>query len=183
MIVTVTQRARDAGFSLLELMITIAVAGVLLGLAIPSFTSFVSDSKITSATNDLVYALQTARSESIKRSASVVLCPSTNATAVDPSCAGGYGDGWIVFADADSDGARDSGETVLLQVDPQPSGFSFVPDTAFGNRVFFGDTGSSTNPSGVPLSGQIQVSYAGGSEVRDVLIAANGRISSRIPTP
>lgn len=173
-----TQGASQAGFSLLELMMTIAIAGILLGLAIPSFTTFVSDSKVSAATNDLVYALQTARSESIKRSGAVVLCPSTDATTTDPSCAGGYGDGWIVFSDADADGTRDTGEELILQVEAQPNGFSFTPDTAFANRVFFGDTGSSTNPSGVPLSGQIKIDYAGSAEVRDVFIAANGRISS-----
>jgi len=181
MIVVDTQGVRQEGYSLLELVIAIGIAGILIALAIPSFTSFVSDSKITSATNDMVFALQTARSESIKRSATVVLCPSTNPTDADPSCAGGYGDGWIVFADVDSNGAREAGEQVLLQVEAQPNGFSFVPDAAFTNRVFFGDTGSSTNPAGVPLSGQIEITYAGGAETREVVIAANGRISARTP--
>ncbi len=179
MVIVDTQGTRQAGFSLLELLITIGIAGILLGLAVPSFSSFLNDSKVSAATNDLVYALQTARSESIKRSSAVVLCPSTNPTAADPSCGGGYGNGWVVFADDDSNGTRNDGEEIILQVDAQPNGFSITPDTAFANRIFFGDTGSSTNPTGVPLSGQIEITYAGSGEARDVFIAANGRISSQ----
>lgn len=153
----------------------------MLGLAVPSFSTFLDDSKVSSVTNNLVYALQTARSESIKRSSAVVLCPSTNATTTNPTCNGGYGDGWVVFADDDASGARNGTEEIILQVESQPGGFSFIPDAAFTNRIFFGDTGSSTNSTGVPLSGQIQISFAGSSEVRNVLIAANGRISSETP--
>ena len=176
-----TQGTRQKGFSLLELLITIGIAGILLGLAVPSFSTFLDDSKVSSVTNNLVYALQTARSESIKRSSAVVLCPSTNATTTNPTCNGGYGGGWVVFADDDASGARNGTEEIILQVESQPGGFSFVPDAAFSDRVFFGDTGSSTNSTGVPLSGQIQISFAGSSEVRNVLIAANGRISSESP--
>ena len=62
---------RSQGFTLLELMITVAVAGILLGIAIPSFNQAIISNKLTTTSNNLVYALTMARSESIKRNAQI----------------------------------------------------------------------------------------------------------------
>ena len=55
------------GFNVLELMVAVAVLGVLLGLGVPSFTQMIRDNRVVADTNELVVALSAARSEAVKR--------------------------------------------------------------------------------------------------------------------
>lgn len=79
--------ARCAGFTLLELMVVVAVGGILAAVAIPSMARFVDSQKLRSASFDLVSDLLLARSEAIKRGAVVVLTPTRLAS-------DGWADGW-----------------------------------------------------------------------------------------
>jgi type IV fimbrial biogenesis protein FimT len=84
-----------SGFTLVELMVTIAVVAVLLAIAVPSFNNATLGGKLSSYANNFVASAHLARSEAIKRNAAVTLCVSTNGT----SCAaGGWEQGWIVLA-------------------------------------------------------------------------------------
>jgi prepilin-type N-terminal cleavage/methylation domain-containing protein len=65
--------SRDGGFSLVEMMVTIAVLGIALGIAIPSFRDFVASSKVKNAAYDLTAMLSQARSEATKRNANVAV--------------------------------------------------------------------------------------------------------------
>lgn len=173
---------RQAGFTLLELIIALAISAILLGLALPSFRSLMGDSKMTSTSNALVFALQTARSEAIKRSMPVALCASATPLAADATCGGsGYGNGWVVYADENSNGSLDGDEFVVLQVDSPGPGFTFTPQASVAAQVWFNDVGSSSNPAGIPLSGNILISYGDGEEQRRVIVSANGRISTETP--
>ena len=90
---------RPAGFTLWELLVTLVVAAVLVGLAAPAFEQIALDSRRTATVNAFVTAVQLARSESAKRGRPVVLC----ATADRLACGDGadYGAGWMVFVDLD----------------------------------------------------------------------------------
>lgn len=96
---------RHDGFTLIELMVTIAVAVVILTLAVPGFRSIIQNNRAATQANDLVTALGLARSEAIKRGLTVSLCPSSD----QATCTGGtaWEEGWIVFLDRDGDGSRD----------------------------------------------------------------------------
>ena len=84
------------GFTLVELMVTLLVLAVLLGLAVPSFRDASLSSRLTGYANDLVAGVQIARSEAIKRNATVTLCASTNGSTC--ATAGGWEVGWIILA-------------------------------------------------------------------------------------
>jgi type IV fimbrial biogenesis protein FimT len=170
------------GFSLLELMVTLAIGSILLGLALPSFQSIMGNSQMSATANTLVFSLQSARSEAIKRSKAAGVCTSSNSLDANASCdAGGFAAGWIVYIDDNGDGDRDAAEELIMQVEERSSAFSFSTDTWFASQVYFNNSGYSSNAAGTPLSGQISIDYANGTELRDVIISANGHIRTETP--
>jgi len=80
------------GFTLVELMITLVVGAILMGIAVPSYRTFVQDSRLSSKANALVYSLNLARNQAVKMDSTVEVCASSNGT----SCGGAWADGWIV---------------------------------------------------------------------------------------
>lgn len=104
------------GFTLLELMVVLAIAGVLAAIAIPAMGNFMRNSRITAAANDVMAALHFTRSEAIKRRQPVTLCTSANAQAATPACANSpFLTGWIAFVDLNQSESVDVGEAILLQ--------------------------------------------------------------------
>ena len=85
------------GFTLIELLVTLTVAGILMGIAVPNFQTFVANNRMASQANDLITAINMARSEAVKRAANVTVCASSNSsTGNPPSCTGTWTQGWIV---------------------------------------------------------------------------------------
>jgi type IV fimbrial biogenesis protein FimT len=64
---------RQRGFTIVELMVTLAIAAVLIGLAAPAFNEFLAQRRLTSQVNDFLVGLQYARSEAVRRGARVSL--------------------------------------------------------------------------------------------------------------
>ncbi len=88
------------GFTLIELMIVIAIASILMTLAVPSFSLMINNSKVTSTTNEFISSLNLARSEALKRSGNVSVCKSNASyTACDTTAATFTTNGWLVFSD------------------------------------------------------------------------------------
>ena len=91
------------GFTLIELMVTIAVAAILLGIAVPSFQDLVIRNRLATKANELITALNLARSEAVKRGIWVTVCKSANSTASSSDCSDSgsvnWVQGWIVFVD------------------------------------------------------------------------------------
>ncbi len=117
---------RERGFTLLELMTVITVAGVLLAISVPSMVNIVQNNRILAVSNDFISAIHAGRMESIKRRATVVLCASSNADASPPACAADFSKGWVVFVDRNANGQIDA------NVDPA------VDDTVLVSRTMAG---------------------------------------------
>ncbi|MFA7526735.1 MAG: GspH/FimT family pseudopilin [Ottowia sp.] len=116
-------RRDDArGFTLIEMMVVIAITAILILIGMPSLRFLMERNAIASQVNTFIGSVTLARSEAIKRNASVVLCRSENADTADEqdlSCAttGDWKSGWIVFMTHDSTSNFDPGEgDVLLRV-------------------------------------------------------------------
>lgn len=129
-----------AGFSLVELMITLVVLGVVVGIAAPSFSGLINSNRLAAASNEVVAALQVARMEAVRRNTSVVLCPSADGA----GCAGAAWRSFIVFADEDGDSTVDAGtDEVIRVVTVSEGGIVVNPSSnlATNNRLRFGADG------------------------------------------
>lgn len=171
------------GFSLIELMVTLVIAGILLGVGLPSFKDFLAVSKIADTSNALVHSIHLARSTSVERLEATGVCVSDAPMIDDASCTVGsnYNNGWFVYVDSDGDGLRGVAEEVVERVDAPGSAFTFDPSKTFENQIYFNDSGASISVAGKPISGTIGIDYADGIQVRLITVSANGRVSTETP--
>lgn len=97
------QRARIAtsGFTLIELMTTLALLVILVSLAVPNFSTYTANSAVTDAANTLLGAVNQARHEAVARGLAVCLCQSDDGASCGESTA--WESGWILRASACSD--------------------------------------------------------------------------------
>jgi type IV fimbrial biogenesis protein FimT len=100
------------GFTLIELIVTIAVAAILVTAGIPSFQQFVQNNRRTAQVDELVTALQIARSEAIRQNTNVGVCASDNPQLAAPTCGTNWNKGWIVFVDKNVNKTADSSEVI-----------------------------------------------------------------------
>lgn len=108
----------NSGFTLLELMIAMAIAVILLSIAVPSFDSMSTNNRIQAQLRSFGDHLKMARSVSITQQKEVTVChlnsdPITTAS----SCDGAWSSGWVAFIDDDNDGVVDSMDNVLKVYD------------------------------------------------------------------
>lgn len=106
-------KSRTRGFTLMELMIALAVAAIILTLAVPNFSRFRLNNRLSNAANDALSVITRARTDAIKRQISVSLCASTVPNAAAPTCSDGAIEGLISFIDLNNNCLRDSGEDLL----------------------------------------------------------------------
>ncbi len=86
---------KTQGFSLIELITTMAIAGIFMAIAIPSYQSIISSTGISAEVNDLYRDLEFARSEATKRGLNVAVCPSSNGSSCSTQAS--WASGWIVM--------------------------------------------------------------------------------------
>jgi type IV fimbrial biogenesis protein FimT len=114
---------RAGGFSLVELMVTLAVVAILAAVATPSLVSVVNNNRLAAQSNEMVASLQIARSEAVRMNAQVSLCRSTNGT----SCAAaGPWTRWIVVSGTQV--LRDSSVRPPVQIASGAATVTFRPD-------------------------------------------------------
>jgi type IV fimbrial biogenesis protein FimT len=138
------------GFTLIELIVTMAVLAILVALATPSFEMIINSNRLTGNANELMTTLQSARMEAVRRNARVVVCrndaPDTGQTC---STAGGAWLGWMSFVDDGTgggtarDGVRNGTEAVMTSgTFAAPSRLQASPAITGGNqRIIFSPDG------------------------------------------
>ena len=183
-----TQKA----FTLIELMVTLAVLAVVLGLALPNFNRQILNNKSTSLGEDLVSQINLARYEAIKRGTRVSMCASSNSTTTTPTCTGNWTEGYIMFVDnatSDQASAVDLGTAgsnmviikkfskpdvkAVITVENDAASVSFFRYTALGT---LGRISGSTNPIKIEAS----MTGCNGNNVRSITIGLSGLVSSQV---
>jgi len=138
---------RQRGFTLLELMMAIAVIGILAAVAVPSFITFRLNSRMTSAANDLLTDLNAARSEAIKRQRPVAFCGSTNPDDDEPDCDAAV-TGWVVWVDTNNDRVIDPGEALIRQHGALPTALTVQNNFT---SISYGANGFSQDPAAATM--------------------------------
>ncbi len=158
------------GASLMDLLVTVAIASLLFGIGIPGFQNYLAYSRLVSSTNLLSRSLALARSEAVKRVAHVVICKSRDQLNCTPS--GSWQQGWIVFEDRLPDRQRDDDEPLIFVKSELPAAVH-LDYAAFrsSNFIAFRPTGITKTNGTFTLCNNQEVDSA-----RALILSKTGRI-------
>lgn len=146
---------KNSGFTLIEMMVAIAVMSILLLIALPSFQSTMLSVKLRSYSNELVASAYLARSEAIKSNSAVTMCASSNGN----SCDGEWAEGWIIL----------NNNGVIQSHGALASGYKI---NAGESKIVFQSTGIGATQAALTVCRSYPEA---GSQERVVTISATGR--------
>ena len=167
----VRSSSSEGGFTLIELMVALTILAVLTVVAAPSFNDALLSNRLAGYANNFNASAQLARSEAIKRNATVLICRSSDGT----SCAstGTWQQGWIVFHDANNNGAVDSGEAILQVQQAISSDYHFTTtSTGTSYALKFQSVGGTADNATLLLC---RATPSPGRQERTISITATGR--------
>jgi type IV fimbrial biogenesis protein FimT len=161
------------GFTLVELLVVLAMGAILLAIAIPGYAFLANTNRLAAVTNDLVSAIQLARSEAVKRGMRVTVCKTGNAMAPAPACdtVVGWQQGWLVFVDGGTRGVIDTGD-MLLRVQGSAPAAVAITASNYSSHISYLPSGVSQGSNGLP-NGTLRICVAGNR--RDIIINSTGR--------
>ncbi|WP_439100694.1 GspH/FimT family pseudopilin [Congregibacter sp.] len=181
---TRARRSREAGFTLIELMMVLVLIGILLGIGGPSFQSSLQRNRLQTTVNSVATALSFARAEAVIRSEPVSICPTVDTA----SCSGSnWETGWLIFVDngagsggAASDGTLNGAEELLRIGEPAPAEVTIrtvnFPSTA---NIVFQDSGRVLQNT----SGTLTICDARGvNDARALVVEVSGQARRALDT-
>jgi type IV fimbrial biogenesis protein FimT len=164
-------RKLGAGFTLIELMVVLAIAGATLTLALPRFQQLIRRQQLITSTNALFYAVQLTRAEAVRRNRTVQLAP------LDDS---DWAQGWRIYVSAAAGRYRE-GDRLILEHGVLPDGVRVDSHSGDTSEIYiaYNGGGRSTRRRGGPLAGSWRVQSQ--QESRVIVINLQGR--ARICNP
>ncbi len=169
------KETRQTGFTLVELMVTMAVLIITLAVGIPFYNDIVNHNRVIALTNSLTTSVNLAKSEAVGRGNDVFLC-ANGGTEASPSCGSDWNNGWYVYEDSNVS------DDVILKV---------WPAVETGMRIYSTDNSLQFDYSGALESGDAEfvVSEADSAGkiqtslnyVRCVGVKYSGRINQNTP--
>lgn len=139
----------NGGFTLIELMVTLAVGAILLAVAVPSFRTFVQNAQVNNTADSFLAAMQRARSEAITRGDAVLLCRTADPTSntCGTSSAEDWSPGWLMYAVRNFSGevnfdASNANHQLISRGSPTPGGVTITSDSHGNSWLTFGNDGT-----------------------------------------
>jgi type IV fimbrial biogenesis protein FimT len=168
-------RPKQAGFTIIELMVSITVLGVLLGVGVPAFNDLIRNNRLATQANAIVGALNYARGETATRGIPIAICA---ASATQGECSDDEADwanGWIVFTDRSGTvGVIDGTDQVLQTGSGLSGGFSITTAQSF---VRFGIGAQPTTELTFTIR-PLDSRYCASTGQRRVSVSVTGRINT-----
>jgi type IV fimbrial biogenesis protein FimT len=161
------------GFMLVELLIGLAIAGMLMALATPHWRSLIAAAELRERALALVGAMSVARSEAIKRGTRVDLCPSADRTRC--AAALGWDAGWLAYANEPVTGQPAVGSLVARAERAAPDGVTIRGNRPVADYVSFTSLGHARRHDGALQMGTFTVCRAGQDALK-VVLANSGRV-------
>ena len=166
------------GFTLIELMVTVAILGVLVALAGPSFANLLASNRASSVSTEAAGAIMFARTEAVKRGVRVTMCKSINTDQAAPTCdasnSSSWANGWLIFTDTGTAGTIDGTDVRLKVAQPAIRDGSITSSSSnFANFLSFEPRGNLV-PSGGVLTTSLVICY--NHHQRTLEIAPTGRL-------
>ena len=158
----------QSGFTLLEMVVTTAIIGIVMAFAVPALDTFIKNDRLTTQINTLVGHLAYARSEAVLRHQPIILCASDSMTTC--SASGNWANGWILFVDADNSSSFNAGEDIL-RVRQALSGSNTLTSST-GGMIIYDQRGFSPNTNGVFSL----CDDRGATEMKSLTISKTGRV-------
>ena len=161
------------GFSLVEAIVTLAIAAIVLSIGVPSFQTYIQNSRMSTDITELATALQLARNTAVTQRTRVTLCKSSDgATCPVGAGSGDWSQGWLMFTDPNDDGVLDAGETVLRVHEALSGDGTFVGNNNVVNRVTFTAKGLALGRNGTIK----RCDSRGATHAKAIVISTGGQI-------
>lgn len=170
-----TSSPRNLGFTLIEVLVSLIILGILASLAAPSFTQSIRRYRVNAIREELTASIQWARSEAIRRNLPILLVRTTGCGA-DLLDSNDWSCGWEAVVDSNSNGAKNAGELVV-QTTVIPIGYG-VMHTNLGSVLQFNIWGQAqgvgqifviTPPEGVSGSSTTTLCINSGGRIRKLI--------------
>ncbi|MER2529218.1 MAG: GspH/FimT family pseudopilin [Candidatus Competibacter denitrificans] len=165
--------SRYAAFTLMELIVTMALAAIVLTLGVSSFQRMLQSNQAVTTINGFVGALNLARSEAIKRGLRVTLCKSIDKT----RCAdnGGYEQGWVIFVDSNNNAMIDPSEAVLQVFDSvADAGMTLIGNSQVNRYISYVASGNTKLTTGAFQAGTLTLCTP--RSVHQIVVNPAGRV-------
>lgn len=162
------------GFSLIELVVTLSIAGILVSYALPSIYDIKSNKILNNERDRLMVSLAYARTYAINEQKQVIVCPSISGSDCDNQS--NWHQGWIIFDDANSNKQLDNNE-ILLQFENPMDNSVIATSSLYRSKIRF-------NTIGFAPGTNVSINFCDnrGSELAQSLIINNaGRIKQSKP--
>ena len=175
-------KSRQAGFTLVELIIVVALMSFLIAMAAPSFRSMLVRRSVSSAADALVTDMKFARSEAIRRTTTVSMCSSSNGTSCLTSAAS-WKSGWLIWVDdkvGGTVGTLDADEQIVRVQSALPTIASIGDDPSNDRLLFtFLPLGLARAASQTFVISPVGGGSAADGSVRVVCVSNQGRVALR----